>query len=189
MSPKPGGPAMPTTEEVMGWDEDALFDWILQNEPRLVKDDRAEIFKKAAITGGIFVKYADNRDFFKECGLPMGVSDRLAELASELAGGEAVSIVQKRKEQDTSTSKSTNHAPFIVLFTANNISRAFFQKETLRGIWRYQSDSCPLSRKCPKSKRLSPKSTSRSGTVTRAAVQSRHYHQIAIPLPRETQTD
>ena len=44
---------------------------------------------------------------------PKLLKERLADLASEIAGGKTAGMVQKGKEQDTSTGKSTDHTPLL----------------------------------------------------------------------------
>ena len=104
MAPKPGSQAKPTIEKVKKWDEDRLLGWIQENEPNLLKGDRAEKFKDGGVSGRIFVKHAGNADFYEtKCNLPPGVSETLADLASELVGGETAG----------STGKSTGHTPLL----------------------------------------------------------------------------
>ena len=57
---------------------------------------------------------AGNVEFFEnKCNLPIGPSLELADLAIEITGRETTGMVQKGKEQDTSTGKSTDHAPLL----------------------------------------------------------------------------
>jgi hypothetical protein len=93
----------PTIKEIKEWDEYELLKWIQQKQPKLLRDDNLEKFKAAFINGSVFLKHAGDVEFFNRCNLPMGISDRLADLAREIAGG----MVQEEKEQDTSTGKST----------------------------------------------------------------------------------
>jgi hypothetical protein len=91
-----------------------LLEWIQQKEPKPLKGDNLEKFKATSIDGVIFLKHAGDKTYFhEECNLPIGTSERLADLASEIAGGETAGMVQKGKEQDTSTGKSTDHAPLL----------------------------------------------------------------------------
>ena len=108
-------PTKPTIEEIKEWDEDELFEWIEQKEPKLLRGDKLQKFKDLSIDGVIFLKCAGDKKFFhEECNLPIGTSMRLADLASEIAGGETAGVVQKGKEQDTSTGKSTDHTPLLL---------------------------------------------------------------------------
>jgi hypothetical protein len=113
-NPKHASHTKPTIEEIKKWDEDELLEWIQQKEPKLLKGDKLEKFKDSSIDGVIFLKYAGDKKYFhKECNLPIGTSERLADLASEIAGGETTGMAQKGKEQDTSTGKSTDHTPLL----------------------------------------------------------------------------
>ena len=104
--------AEPTVEEITNWDANELLEWIEQNRPKLLTDDKLEIFKAQDISGDVFVNHAGDVGFFENiCDLPSGTSERLANLARKIAGGETAGMVQKGKEQDTSTGKSTDHAP------------------------------------------------------------------------------
>jgi len=104
----------PITQEMEIWNKNKLLQWIQQKEPELLKDENLEKFKAAHISGKAFLKYAGDVQFFKKaCNLPIGTSERLADLASEIAGGETAGVVQKGNEQDTSTGKSTDHTPLL----------------------------------------------------------------------------
>ena len=107
---KQASQAKPTIEEIKNWDADELLEWIQQNRPKLLKGDILEKFRAEDISGDVFLHHAGDVEFFnKKCNLPSGTSERLANLASELAGGETAGMVQKGKEQPTSTGKSTPH--------------------------------------------------------------------------------
>jgi hypothetical protein len=111
---KQASQAEPTIEVIKNWDADELLEWIQQNRPKLLKGDKLEKFKAEDISGDVLVDHAGDVKFFKnKCKLPIGTSERLADLASEIAGGETASMVQKGKEQDTSTGKSTDHTPLL----------------------------------------------------------------------------
>ena len=113
-NPKQASHTKPTIEEIKEWDGDELLEWILEKRPKALKGDKLEKFQAADIDGATFLKHAGKKKYFhEECNLPIGTSERLADLASEIAGGETAGMVQKGKEQDTSTSKSTNHAPLL----------------------------------------------------------------------------
>ena len=106
--------AEPTIEAIENWDADELLEWIQQNRPKPLKGDKLEKFKAEDISGDVFVDHAGDVEFFKnKCNLPIGTSERLADLASEIAGGKTAGMVQTGKEQDTSTGKSTDHAPLL----------------------------------------------------------------------------
>jgi len=110
--PEQASHTKPTVEEIKRWDEDELRRQIQQKAPNLLKGDKLEKFKNASIDGVIFLKHAGDETYFHEkCNLPIGTSERLADLASEIAG-----MVQKGKEQDTNTGKSTDHAPCCSLY-------------------------------------------------------------------------
>ena len=105
---KQASEAEPTIEEIKNWDSDELLEWIQQNRPKLIKGDKLEKFKAEDISGDVFVNHAGDEAFFKNgCNLPRGTSERLANLAREIAGG------QKGKEQDTSAGESTDHTPLL----------------------------------------------------------------------------
>jgi hypothetical protein len=111
---KQASKAEPTIEEIKNWDADELLGWIERNRPKLLKGDKLEKFKAEDISGDIFLDHAGDKKYFhEECNLPGGTSERLANLAREMAGGETAGVVQKGKKQDTSTSKSTDHAPLL----------------------------------------------------------------------------
>ena len=78
-----------TIQEIEEWDEDELLHWIQQKRPKLLRGDNLEKFKKAVILGPIFLKHAGDRKYFQEeCSLPIGPSEMLADLASEIAEGD-----------------------------------------------------------------------------------------------------
>jgi hypothetical protein len=111
---KQASKAEPTIEEIKNWDADELLKWIKDNRPKLLKDDQLEEFKAKDISGDVFVDHAGDVEFFEnKCNLPIEASSRLTNLAREMAGGETAGVVQKWKKQDTSTSKSTDHAPLL----------------------------------------------------------------------------
>jgi hypothetical protein len=106
---KQASQAVPTIEEVKNWDADELLEWIKENRRKLLKGDKLEKFKAEDISGDVFLNHAGDVEFFEnKCNLPSGTSERLANLAREMAGG-----IKKGKEQDTSTGKSTDHAPLL----------------------------------------------------------------------------
>src|SRR4051794_6738078 len=98
-----------TIDKIKGYDVDELLEWFEQNRPKTLTGKPRDKFKDADINGDSFLKHAGDKKFFLEdCKLPAATSERLADLASEIAG-----VVQKGKEQDTSTGKSTDHAPLL----------------------------------------------------------------------------
>ena len=110
-NPEEASQAEPTIEEIKEWNKDKLLEWIQRKRPGLLEDDNLETFKKAFIRGNVFVKYGCDVGFFKNgCNLPIGISYELVDLAIEITGRETTGMVQKGKEQDTSTGKSTDHA-------------------------------------------------------------------------------
>ena len=99
----------PTVEEIKSWDEDELLRHIQEKAPKLLKGDKLEKFKNAYIDGVLFLKHAGDKNYYREDhDLPRGTSERLADLASEIAG-----MAQKGKEQEINTGKSTHHAPLL----------------------------------------------------------------------------
>jgi hypothetical protein len=100
--------AEPTIEEIKKWDEDDLLKWIKRWHPKLLKDDDLKKLKRDRVDGVLFLNHAGDKNYFlEECKLASGTSERLADLAREMAGGETADMVRKGKEQDTSTGKST----------------------------------------------------------------------------------
>lgn len=77
-------------------DNEELLTWIQQEEPKLLRGEDLENFKKAHINGEVFLDLAGDWKFFKEdCNLPTGPSDELAKLASEVIGKEAIGMKSK----------------------------------------------------------------------------------------------
>jgi hypothetical protein len=74
---------------VKEWDNDQLLKWIQQKRPKLLQDvEDIENFKAAQIPGDVFLTLAGDAQFFKkECHLPIGPSEGLADLASEIGEG------------------------------------------------------------------------------------------------------
>src|SRR5437763_9505625 len=73
----------PTSEEIRSWDRKKLLLWILQKLSTEPEDE--EKFSKAKINGKDFSNHACDLGFFMRVGLPLGVSDELAELAREIS--------------------------------------------------------------------------------------------------------
>jgi hypothetical protein len=101
--------AKPTTDEVKYYKKDELPNWIqkeglrlltsgnpdkFEDESELFTDRNLDKFKDAEIDGNVFVDHAGDVKFFKECNLSMGISERLAKLAT-IAGGETTGIKSK----------------------------------------------------------------------------------------------
>jgi hypothetical protein len=88
-------PEQPTAKEVKQWDADELLRWIQQTSPKMLKNDNhLEKFKVAYISGQLFLMKAGRADFFeKKCYLPVGPSEELAELASDIARGETSKLL------------------------------------------------------------------------------------------------
>ena len=101
-----------TIEQIKELNVDKLLEWIQNKRSNVLEDDDLKKLKTARISGRAFLMQAGNVEFFEnKCNLPIGPSLELADLAREMAGGKTAGMVQKGKEQDTSTGKSTNHAP------------------------------------------------------------------------------
>jgi hypothetical protein len=86
---KQASQAEPTIEEIKEWDKNKLLKWIQQKRRGLLEGDNLKTFEATFIRGRVFVKHAGDVEFFKhKCGLPIGISEELADLASEIAGVE-----------------------------------------------------------------------------------------------------
>jgi len=95
-NPKQVSHTMPTIQEVKQWDVDKLLEWIQQQEPKVLPDDKVENFKKARISGRAFLTQAGNANFFREeFSLSIGDSLALADLAKEIKEGETAGIKSK----------------------------------------------------------------------------------------------
>ena len=89
----------PTIEEIKKLDEDELLGWIQEKLPKLLKDDDLKKLQGERVDGVVFLNHAGDKKYFREeCNLAIGTSERLANLAREIAGGV------------TAGSKSTDHA-------------------------------------------------------------------------------
>ena len=101
--------AKPTIDEVKYYKKDELLNWIqkeglrlltsgnpdkFKDESELLTDRNLDKFKGAEIDGSVFMDHAGDVKFFKECNLSMGISERLAKLAT-IAGGETTGIKSK----------------------------------------------------------------------------------------------
>jgi hypothetical protein len=107
----------PTKEEIRGWDENEVVQWI---QPKLsLKPKDVRKFIKAEINGRVFLRRAGDTNFFKEVGFSFGVSDDLAELAAETTGKKSTPLyimdiiqttsLQCHREQRTSRHYRCNH--------------------------------------------------------------------------------
>ena len=103
-NPRPSSPAgqerpgtnEPMIKKIREMDNEELLTWIQQEEPKLLRGEDLENFKKAHINGEVFLDLAGDWKFFKEdCNLPTGPSDELAKLASEVIGKEAIGMKSK----------------------------------------------------------------------------------------------
>ena len=95
-----------TFEKVKEWDEDDLLKWIHEERQGLLKDNNLKKFKAAFINKNNFVDHAGDVEFFEnKCKLPIGISESLAKLAREAAGGETAGMAQ--------ISKSADHAHYV----------------------------------------------------------------------------
>jgi hypothetical protein len=79
------------------WNANDLLAWIKDKRPDLLDDDDdVEAFKKARISGEVFLTCAGDKEFFKnDCKLPPGTAVVLANLSRELAEEEAPGIKSK----------------------------------------------------------------------------------------------
>ena len=94
-----------TIDEIKRCNVGELLKWFDKNRPKALTDKPRDKFEEADINGVTFLKHVGDKKFFhEECKLPIGTSEKLADIASEIAG-----VVQKGKEQDTGTGKSTDH--------------------------------------------------------------------------------
>jgi hypothetical protein len=89
--------AKDTAEDIKEKGLAELLEWIQQKRPNpLDDDDVVKAFKKARISGRVFLRHAGDVGFFKnECGLPIGVSEDLAYLVMEIEGVDTAGIKSK----------------------------------------------------------------------------------------------
>ena len=87
-----------TFEEIKELDSVELLEWFQRERPKALQGDKLDTFREADIDGATFLRYGGDREFFRNCNLPMGTSVRLADLVREIA--------------DTA-GKSTHHAPLL----------------------------------------------------------------------------
>jgi len=77
----------PTAQEIRTWGHEKLLEWIQGKLSVPLAPEDKEEFLRAKINGNIFLKHADDPDFFeKKCKLPVGPSECLADLAEEIIG-------------------------------------------------------------------------------------------------------
>jgi hypothetical protein len=82
--------AMPATNEltidkVKSWTPDELLEWIQQELSRPLKTDDETKLLDADVDGEAFLGLAGDRDYFKSLGLSPGASQKLSQLAKNLA--------------------------------------------------------------------------------------------------------
>ena len=73
----------PTMQEIRSWDEDKLLKWIQQKLSTPLVPTDSETISKAVISGSVFLRGADDKNFFQDAGLSFGASFELAELAEK----------------------------------------------------------------------------------------------------------
>ena len=81
-------PAELTIDKVTSWKTNHLFDWIQQNLKNPLDDDDEKAFFTSKIDGEAFLGLAGNFrsvDYFRSLGLSLGASQKLAQLAENLA--------------------------------------------------------------------------------------------------------
>jgi hypothetical protein len=83
-------PTIPTVQEMMTWNEAALLQWIQQKKPKLLRREYLDKFTAARFLGGTFLRRAGDIDFFMKAGLPLGVSEILANLGDEVKEGKFI---------------------------------------------------------------------------------------------------
>jgi len=106
---KQASQAESTIDEIKGYDVGEPLKWFDKNRPKVLTGKPRDKFEEADINGVTFLKHVGDKKFFhEECKLPIETSEKLADIANEIAG-----VVQKGKEQDTSTGKSTDHVPLL----------------------------------------------------------------------------
>jgi hypothetical protein len=76
-------PEIPTVQEMETWDEAALLKWIQRERPKLLRGEYLDKFTVAVFLGETFLRRAGDVDFFMKAGLPLGVSEVLANLGDE----------------------------------------------------------------------------------------------------------
>jgi hypothetical protein len=77
---------LPTSQQMKTWDREKVLQWIQQIDSNILEDDDVDNFKKAGITGRVFLD-SDVDFYYKTCGLPPGVGLVLKRLADEVKAG------------------------------------------------------------------------------------------------------
>jgi len=83
-------PSHPTAQQMNKWDQDELLQWIQQKKPNLLSHDDLEKFTAAKFLGESFLRRAGDLDIFTKAGLPVGVSEVLANLGDEVKEGKFI---------------------------------------------------------------------------------------------------
>ncbi|KIX09037.1 uncharacterized protein Z518_00115 [Rhinocladiella mackenziei CBS 650.93] len=98
-NPKQASHSKLAIDEINEWNASDLLKWIEQERRGLLKGEDLERFKTAKINKNTLVNHAGDMGFFRnECELPVGISESLAMLASEVAKGKTASPgTRKRK--------------------------------------------------------------------------------------------
>ena len=81
-------PTIPPVDEMKAWNMEILLRWIQQRDPNILEGDHLENFKKAYITGRVFL--VADVDFYQTGGLPRGIGQALKILAGEVKGGKFI---------------------------------------------------------------------------------------------------
>ena len=75
-----------TFEEIKELDSVELLEWFQRERPNALQGDKLDKFREADIDGATFLKHAGDMEYFRNgCNLPIGTSERLADLSSEIA--------------------------------------------------------------------------------------------------------
>jgi hypothetical protein len=94
--PKQASQALPPIEEIKNWVSGKLLEWIKDNRPNLLNSAQVGILEEQDISGDVFLNHAGDAEFFEnKCKLTPGPSERLANLAMELARGETAGVRSK----------------------------------------------------------------------------------------------
>jgi len=85
-----------TIEEITRCDVGELLKWFDKNRPKALTSKSRDKFEEAEIDGITFLEHAGDKKYFYEgCKLPIGTSERLARLATEIVGGVTAGIKSK----------------------------------------------------------------------------------------------
>jgi hypothetical protein len=82
--PRPGTPSNPTVEQMEGWNTDELLRWIDQKKSQFLRGDHLQKFMASKISGEGFLWASEDRKFFMDAGLPVGISEELSILSHEV---------------------------------------------------------------------------------------------------------